>query len=67
MKVFLRGKLIALNVSKKKLERPHTSSLTTHVKALEQKEANSPKRSTQNQPSGNKNYSKNQPKEELVL
>jgi hypothetical protein len=50
--------------------------LTTHLKALEKKEANLPKRSRQqeiiklgqNQPSGNKkNYSKNQPKEELVL
>jgi hypothetical protein len=45
MKAFLRGKLIALSASKKKLERTHTSSLTTHLKALEQKEANSPKRS----------------------
>ena len=47
MKPFLRGKLIALSASKKKLERAHTSSLTTHLKALEQKEANSPKRSRQ--------------------
>jgi hypothetical protein len=38
MKAFLRGKLIALSASKKKLERAHTSSLTTHLKALEQKE-----------------------------
>jgi hypothetical protein len=45
MKAFLRGKLIAVSGSKKKLERTHTSSLTTHLKALEQKEANSPKRS----------------------
>jgi hypothetical protein len=45
MKAFLRGKLIALSASKKKLERAHTSSLKTHLKALEQKEANSPKRS----------------------
>jgi hypothetical protein len=45
MKVFLRGKLISLSASKKKLERVYTSSLTTHLKALEQKEANSPKRS----------------------
>jgi hydroxypyruvate isomerase len=45
MKAFLRGKLIALNASKKKQERAHISSLTTHLKALEQKEANSPKRS----------------------
>jgi hypothetical protein len=45
MKAFLRGKLIALSASKKKLERAHASSLTTHLKALEQEEANSPKRS----------------------
>jgi hypothetical protein len=47
MKAFLRGKLIALSASKKKLERAHTSTLTTHLKAQEQKEANSPKRSRQ--------------------
>ena len=47
MKAFLRGKLIALSASKKKLERANTSSLTTYLKALEQKEANSPKRSRQ--------------------
>ena len=44
MKAFLRGNLIALRASKKKLERAHTSSLTTHLKALEQKEENLPKR-----------------------
>jgi hypothetical protein len=47
MKAFLRGKLIALSASKKKLERTHTSSLTAHLKALEKKEENSPKRSKQ--------------------
>jgi hypothetical protein len=47
MKAFLRGELIALSASKKKLERAHTSILTTNLKALEQKEANSPKRSRQ--------------------
>ena len=47
MKAFLRGKLIALSASKKKLERAHTSILTAHLKALKQKEANSPKRSRQ--------------------
>jgi hypothetical protein len=47
MKAFLRGKLIALSTSKKKLERAHTSSFTTHLKTLEQKEANSPERSRQ--------------------
>ena len=30
-KALLRGKLIALNASKKKLERAHTSSLTTQL------------------------------------
>ena len=45
MKAFLRGKLLALSASKKKLERACISSLTAHIKALEQKEANSPKRS----------------------
>jgi hypothetical protein len=43
MKAVLRGKLIALSTPKKKLERAHTSSLTAHLKAPEQKEANSPK------------------------
>jgi hypothetical protein len=41
----LRGKFIALSASKQKLERAHTSSLTAHLKALEQKEANMPKKS----------------------
>jgi hypothetical protein len=45
MKPFLRGKLIALRASKKKLERAYTSSVTAHVEALDLKEANSPKRS----------------------
>ena len=45
MKAFLRRKLIALSASKKKLVRAYTSSLTAHLEALEQKEANSPKRS----------------------
>jgi hypothetical protein len=73
MKVFLRGKLIALSASKKKLERAHTSSLTTHLKALEQKKIH-PRRQQEIiklrgkfNPSGNKNYSKNQPNKELVL
>ena len=34
------GTLIALSAYKKKLERTYTSSLTAHLKALEQKEAN---------------------------
>ena len=41
----LRGKLITLSATKKKLERAHLSSLTTHLKGLEEEEANSPKRS----------------------
>ena len=40
MKAFLRGKLIALSAFKKKLERAHTSSLATHLKALEENVAN---------------------------
>jgi hypothetical protein len=45
MKAVLRGKLIALSASKKKLEGANTSSLTAHLEALELEEANSPKRS----------------------
>jgi hypothetical protein len=45
MKAFLRGKLIALSAATKKLKRAHTSSMTAHLNALEQKEANSYKRS----------------------
>jgi hypothetical protein len=47
MKGILRVKLIAMRTSKKKQELAHTSSLTAHLTALEQKEANSPKRSRQ--------------------
>jgi hypothetical protein len=47
IKAVLREKLIALSASKKKLERAYTSSLTAHLKTLEQKEANSPRRSRQ--------------------
>jgi hypothetical protein len=43
--VVIRGKLIVVSAFKKKLERAYTSSLTAHLKALEQKEANIPKRS----------------------
>jgi hypothetical protein len=35
MKAILRGKLIALSASKKKLERSYTSSLTAYLKAVE--------------------------------
>jgi hypothetical protein len=47
MKTYLRGKFIALSVSKKKLGRANTSSLTTYLAALEQKEATSLKRNRQ--------------------
>jgi hypothetical protein len=43
MKAVLIGKLIALSASKKKQKRAYTSSLTAHLKALKQKEANSPR------------------------
>jgi hypothetical protein len=47
MKAVLRGKFIALSASEKKLERAYTSSLTAHLKTLEQQQqqANTPKRS----------------------
>ena len=44
-KAVLRRKCIALSASKKQLVRAYTSSLTAHLEALEQKEANSPRRS----------------------
>jgi hypothetical protein len=47
MKAVLKGKLIALGASIKKLERAYTGSLTVHLKALAQKEANTSKRSRQ--------------------
>ena len=45
MKAVLRGKFIALSTYIKKMEKAHISDLTTHLKALERKETNSPKRS----------------------
>jgi ribosomal protein S3 len=45
MKSVLRGKLTALSVSKRKLERAYTNSLTAQPEALEQKEAKLQKRS----------------------
>jgi hypothetical protein len=41
MKTVLRRKLVALSASTKK---SYTSNLTAHLKALEQKEANTPNR-----------------------
>jgi len=45
MKAMLRGKHIAQSASKKKLKKAYISSLIAHLKALKQKEANTPKRS----------------------
>jgi hypothetical protein len=45
MKAVVRGKLIAVSASKKKLERAYTSSLTAYLNAVEQKETNAPKKS----------------------
>jgi hypothetical protein len=45
MKAVLRGKFTALPTFMKKLVRSHTSNLTGHLTALEQKEANTPKSS----------------------
>ena len=42
-----RGKFIALSGFMKNLERCHTSGLTAHLKALELKEADTPKRHRQ--------------------
>jgi hypothetical protein len=60
MKVVLREKLIDLSASKKKLERAYTSSLTAHLKALEQKESNSPKRCRQQEISATLNLKSGQ-------
>jgi hypothetical protein len=47
MKAVIRRILIAMSVSKNKLERAYTSNLTAYLKTLDQKEANTPKRSRQ--------------------
>jgi hypothetical protein len=44
MKAVLRGKFIALSAFIKNLERYYTSNLTTHLKALEQRGANTHRR-----------------------
>ena len=41
----LRGKFIAPSALVKKLERSYTNNLTEHLRALQQKEPNTPKRS----------------------
>jgi hypothetical protein len=45
MKAVLREKFITLSAFIKGLGKSHNSNLKTHLKALEQKEANTPKRS----------------------
>ena len=76
MKTVLRGKLITLSASKKKLDRAYTSSLMAYLKALEEKEANSPKRSRRQKiiklraeitQVETENHTKNQQTQELVL
>jgi hypothetical protein len=47
MKAVVIGKFIALSASTKKLERAYSSRLTAYLKALEQKESNTPKRNRQ--------------------
>ena len=39
MKVVLRGQFIALSAYIKKVKKAHTSDLTAHLKALEQKDS----------------------------
>jgi hypothetical protein len=43
MKAGLTGKFLALSAFMKKLQTSYTSNLTVHLKALEQKEENTPK------------------------
>jgi hypothetical protein len=45
MKAVLRGKFITQSALVKKLGRSYINNLTAHLRALAQKEANSPKRS----------------------
>jgi hypothetical protein len=47
MRAGIKGKVIALSAFIKKLELSHTSNLTALLKTLEQKEANTPKTSIQ--------------------
>ena len=77
MKAVLRGKIIALSVSTKIQERAYTINLKAHLKALEQKEAISPRRSRRqeiiklraesNQVETKRTIQKNQQDQELVL
>ena len=45
MKAVLSGKFIALSVHIKETEKVHIGDLTAHLKALEKKEADSPRKS----------------------
>ena len=45
MKAVLRGKFIALSAYIRKIEKSHTSDLTAHLRALAQRETDSPRRS----------------------
>jgi hypothetical protein len=47
MKSVMRGKCIPLSALVKKLEISYTGNLTAYLRTLEQKEANTPKRSRQ--------------------
>ena len=47
MKAVLRGKIVGLSACIKKLQRSQTRNGTAHLKALDQKEANTHKRSRQ--------------------
>ena len=53
MKAVIRRKLIALSAIKKKLKRAYTSSLTTHLKALEKKKKQIHARGLDNRKSSN--------------
>ena len=68
MKV-LRGKFIALSALVKKWERSYTNNLTAHLRALEQREATSPKRSRKQErvKLRAENNTKNQQNQKLVL
>ena len=69
MKVVLRGKFIALSALVKKWERSYTNNLTAHLRALEQREATSPKRSRKQErvKLRAENNTKNQQNQKLVL
>ena len=72
MKAVLREKFIPLNALVKKLERAYPNNLTAHLRALEQRETNSPKRSRRQEivklrAKINQIETKNQHNQKLVL